>query len=370
MININIIKWYQVLAVCCILFTHCTPYDDFKKYMPNGEIIYLQKADSVKTYPGKNRIQLEWVITDPKVTYSKVLYEQQGIVQETIVPKNNESDTICLIISNLEETTCWFKIISYDDFGHTSIPVEVDELAYGDMYEQTLLNRVLKSFTVDEINNKLLLEWYEPADDTEIGIELVYTDINNVTQIMFFERSETSVILPDFKLGEPLYISTKYKPVPFAIDVFSTEPKKVDLTKIVNVALKKPVEHSGCANNDSQYAGGKAVDGITSSNNSRWISDMTHFNEHWVEINLQDYYSIFALKLFRQSNAQSMPMWRFQAWINNDWVTVVSHDNNSTLIYYEEFEPVTTNKVRWYIPPYQNNTVRLFEIEVYSNISY
>ena len=370
MININIIKLYQVLAVCCILFTHCTPYDDFKKYMPSGEIIYLQKADSVKIYPGKNRIQLEWVITDPKVTYNKVLYEQNGIEEETIVPKNNESDTIRVIIPDLEENPYRFKIISYDDFGHTSILVDVDGLAYGVMYEQTLLNRALKSFTVDEINNKLLLEWYEPVDDTEIGIELVYTDINNVIQTKFFESSEVSVILLDFKLGEPLYISTKYKPVPYAIDVFSTELKKVELTKSVNVAYKKSVIQSGFANNDPQYAGVKAVDGITSSNNSRWISDMTHFNEHWVEINLQDYYSIFALKLFRQSNVQSMPMWRFQAWINNDWVTVVSHDNNSTLIYYEEFEPVTTNKVRWYIPPYQNNTVRLFEIEVYSNISY
>ncbi len=370
MININIIKWYQVLAVCCILFTHCTPYDDFKKYMPDGEIIYLQKADSVKTYPGKNRIQLEWVITDPKVTYNKVLYEQGGIVEEAIVPINNESDTIRIIIPDLEETTYRFKIVSFDDFGHTSIPVEVDELAYGAMYEQTLLNRALKNFIIDDNSNDLILEWYHAIDDTEVGIELTYTDINDLTQTKFFESSETSVILPDFKLGKPLYISTKYKPEPFAIDVFSTEPKKVDLTKIVNVALKKPFKHSGCANNNPQYAGGKALDGITSGNNSRWISDMTHFNEHWIEIDLQDYYSIFALKLFRQSNVQSMPMWRFQVWINNEWVTVVSHDNNTTLIYYEEFEPVTTNKVRWYIPPYNNNTVRLYEIEVYSNIEY
>ena len=97
---------------------------------------------------------------------------------------------------------------------------------------------------------------------------------------------------------------------------------------------------------------------------------MTHFNEHWIEIDLQDYYSIFAIKLFRQSNAQSMPMWRFQAWIDGGWVNVISHDNNSILIYYEEFEPVTTNKVRWYLPAYQNNTARLFEIEVYSIVEY
>src|SRR5690606_32616875 len=116
------IKWYHTIAVCCILFAHCTPYDEYKNFMPNGEIIYPQKAASVKTYPGKNRIQLEWVISDPKVTHCKVLYEQGGIQNETTVQKNMDNDTTRVVISNLEETLCKFKIISYDDFGHASIP--------------------------------------------------------------------------------------------------------------------------------------------------------------------------------------------------------------------------------------------------------
>jgi hypothetical protein len=336
--------------------------------MPDGEIIYPQKADFVKTYPGKNRIQLEWVITDPKVTSCKVLYEQSGIQKETTVPVNKENDTIRVIIPDLEETSYRFKILSYDDFGHTSIPVEVDELVYGALYEQALPNRTLKSFKMDDNSKELALEWYAAIDDTETGIELTYTDTNGLSRTLFFAASETSAVLPDFKLGEPLYISTVYKPVPSAIDVFSTAPKKVDLVRVVNVALNKPVTQSGYGNNDPQFAGGNAVDGNTTS--TRWISDITHFNEHWIEIDLQGDYSVSALRLYHQAHTQSMPMWRFQARVDDNWVTVISHDNNPTVTYYEEFEPIATNKVRLYIPAYENNTVRLYEIEVYSTIVY
>ena len=381
--NNKINKWYPVMCVvavvvCCILFAHCTGYDEYKKYMPDGEIIYPQKADAVTTYPGKNRIQLEWVIVDSKVTSCKVLYEQGGIQGETNVPVNvggnNENDTIRVIVPNLEETTYMFQIVSYDDFGHASIPVETDELSYGEMYESTLVNRTMKSFQYDNDSKALIIEWFNAVDDTETGMELTYTDINDLTQTLFFAGSETYTILPDFKLGEPLYISTKYKPTPSAIDVFSTDQQRVTLQRIINVSQRKPVTVSDYTlSGGVHYNGTMAVDGDTRNNNSsRWISDLDNnqFDEHWIEIDLQDYYSVFAFRLFRQSHDQSMPMWRFQAWVDDDWVTVVSHDNNITLNYYEEFEPVTTNKVRWYLPAYENNTVRLYEIEVYGIISY
>ncbi|GHT78758.1 hypothetical protein FACS189464_2750 [Bacteroidia bacterium] len=355
-------KCYMVVAVCGVLFTHCTQSDEYMKYMPDGEIIYPQKADLVKTSPGKNRIQLEWVITDPKVTQCKVFYEQSGIQKETSVPVNKENGNISVVIPNLEETTCRFKIVSYDDFGHTSIPVEADELAYGAQYEKTLLNRSLKSFTIDDTRNELALEWYAAIDDTETGIELTYTDINGLAQTMSFARSETSTVLPDFKLGEPLYISTAYKPVPTSIDVFSTDPTKVDLVKTVNVALNKPVTQSDDSGPD--FTGSKTVDGNTTS--TRWVSVATD-DEHWIEIDLLDNYTISALRLHRQYGS---PMWRFQAWVDGDWETVLSYDDNIDVPFYEEFEPVTTNKVRWYLPPYTDNRVRLWEIEVWSTIVY
>ena len=107
----NKLKWYPVIVILCIICVHCTKYDEYKKYMPDGEIIYPQKADAVKTYPGRNRVQLEWVIVDPKVTSCKVFYEQDGIQGEIPVPMNSDNfeNNISIIIPNLEETDYTFK---------------------------------------------------------------------------------------------------------------------------------------------------------------------------------------------------------------------------------------------------------------------
>uniref|UniRef100_UPI0032168D11 DUF4998 domain-containing protein n=1 Tax=uncultured Draconibacterium sp. TaxID=1573823 RepID=UPI0032168D11 len=366
------IKWYSVVAICCILFAHCTQSDDYKNYMPDGEIIYPQKPDSVKTYPGKNRIQLEWVITDPKVTSCKVLYEQDGIQEETTVPINNENDTTRLIVYDLKETTCKFNIISFDDFGHTSIPVEVDELAYGEVYEQMLSNRMLKNFVVDENSNELTLEWYNAIDDTELGIELTYTDINDSPKTMFFTSSETSTILSDFKFGAPLYISTMYKPVPSAIDTFPANSEKVDLVKIVNVVLNKPVTSSGSAT--SAYTGMNAVDGDRTSSGSRWISPGTFLSDpQWLEVDLQGYFKISGFGMWRQdNNIEGSQKFSFQVWYDNEWIDVITEENNVMQEYHKEFNSVTTNRVRLYIHPTVSldYMIRLFEIEVYSTIVY
>ncbi len=237
----NKIKWYPVIVVLCIACVHCSKYDDYKKYMPDGEIIYPQKADSVKTYPGKNRIQLEWVIVDPKVTSCKIFYEQGGVQESTTVAISAHSDyfndTIRIIIPNLEETTYAFKIVSYDDFGHSSVTVEAEESAYGEVYEDALVNRTLKSKVYD-INKGLNLEWFG-ADDTEIAVKLSYTDINGNNRTMFVADSVTTTSIPDFKVSEPLFYSTMYKPVPAAIDTFYAQvieekiPYYADITSML-----------------------------------------------------------------------------------------------------------------------------------------
>ena len=224
----NFIKMirFPVAVICCILLSNCYGSDEYKQYMPDGEIIYPQKADAVNTYTGKNRIQLEWVIVDPKVTSCKVFYEQSGITGETTVPINAgsgfEDDTIRVIIPDLEETTYAFRIISFDDYGNASIPVETEESAYGDMYESSLLNRTIRSYTYNE-NEGLNLTWYA-ADETEIGITIEYTDVNGANQTMIVSNTETSTAIPDFKISEPIHYRTMHKPTPTSIDIFYAQP--------------------------------------------------------------------------------------------------------------------------------------------------
>ena len=236
----NRIKWYPVLLFACIAMIQCTKSDDYKKYLMEdgaaGLIVYPQKPDQLKTYPGRNRIQLEWVIIDPKVTQCVVTYEQAGN-QDTLVIDIEErndytNDTIRVMINDLEENMYMFKIISYDDLGHASIPVEAEELSYGEVYESFLLNRTVKSMVYDT-DQGLLIEWYPAADTSEICIVFNYTNNNGDPVTTTITNKQAAIThIPDFDYTVPVTYYTMYKPAYKALDIFysSTTEKKVEYT--------------------------------------------------------------------------------------------------------------------------------------------
>lgn len=373
------IKWLPFLLFLCLALTNCSKYDDYKKFILDGEKVYLQRADSLKTYPGKNRIQLEWTLIDPKVTSCKIFYEQAGIQEEVVVEipayGNRESDTIRVMILDLDEATYSFKIISYDDYGNTSIPVEAEEQAYGEEYEQLLLSPPVIKTEFDYENNILTLKW-GTVEPTVIGVELNYTDINNVPQTIFIDPSEGTTTIPDFKLGKPLLSRTKHKPVPHSIDVFSTDWQRTYIELINNVVLNKPVKSSGSAT--PAFSAKNAVDGDRTTPASRWISagPFTSPNlspPQWMEVDLQEYFDISGFGMWRDnSNIAGSQKFSLQAWIENDWVDVVNENNNVMREYSSQFSPVTTDKVRLYIHPtvFADYMIRLFEIEVYAVVRY
>lgn len=216
----KIIKLCPVLFALCLLCANCTDMDEYKKYIADGEIIYPQKADSIKSYPGKNRIMLEWLIIDPKVDFCRVYWNQDGERKTVDIPVDNhdyESDTVRVVIDDLEESSYIFDVISFDEFGNTSIPSEVEESAYGQIYEASLVNRVLKSKEYDA--SGLTLEWYG-ADETEVAVLLSYTDLTGTRKDIIIPQSSTEIILPDFNVEYPFYYRTSYVPVPNAIDTF------------------------------------------------------------------------------------------------------------------------------------------------------
>lgn len=218
----NIIQSYLIIIVASlIILPSCNKWDDYKMYI-DKDLIYPQKPNSLKTRPGKNRIQLEWTISDPKVTSCKIYYSQEGIHDSITVPVNVKqkyaNDTVKVIIDNLIESNCIFRVISYDDFGHSSLAVEGEEMAYGENYEKTLLNRTLKSKLID--NNGLHLQWYPATDDTELGIQVIYKDESENTRSVFVADSIKSNTIAGFNVNHPFTYRTKYLPTSLSIDTF------------------------------------------------------------------------------------------------------------------------------------------------------
>ncbi|MDR0699892.1 MAG: DUF5013 domain-containing protein [Tannerella sp.] len=219
------VQWLA-LAALSIAVASCTGLDDYKKYLEGGEIVYPQKADSLKTRPGRNRILLEWITIDPKVMIYAVYYSEAGVTDSIFVTAVHSEtysiDTMHLMIEGLEETNYKFKILAYDRQGNVSIPVETEETVYGSLYESLLLNRGIEKITLE--NNRLTIRWYN-AFDGETGVKSTYKSTGNTVKTLWIPADENTTVIDDFAdydAENPHFsYQTLYLPAETAIDTFA-----------------------------------------------------------------------------------------------------------------------------------------------------
>ena len=145
----------------------------------------------------------------------------------------------------------------------------------------------------------------------------------------------------------------------------------VNPTTIFNVALNKPATASSTLS--SIYPASFAVDGNNTSDASRWVNTRG-LVPAILEIDLQASFLISQIKVFTGFAGYNNPLtnFTFDYWDEDtqSWKTVVTETNNSVSVYSKIFAEVKTNKVRLYINAAStDNTVRLYEIEVYGRIA-
>jgi hypothetical protein len=349
--------------------------DKHRPWLENGEIIYIGKVDSLYAFPGDERIQFRYWISDPRAKTLTVSWSLGKESLEIEVPAHLPGEHFDVYIGKNERTIAegdhTFQWTVWDDKGNRSVVLEKGANVYGPRYRSHLYNRALLGVEVD--GTTVTMRWGGMTDDDETGVIISYTEESTETPVeRYFTSAEIAspVVLSDVKLASPVTYRTLYLPDPAAIDTFSTDTVKAEIISTINVVRGKPVTHSDLT---GSYTGQMAVDGVTTdpSMASRWVSAATDV-EHWIEVDLQGTFAINVFRMWRDmsNTAQKMPKFSLQAWVNGGWVDIVSEENNEEAIYYKEFDYVTTDKVRLYVPAYADNRTRVFEIEVYSIIKY
>jgi len=197
-------------------------YDDFIK---DGEIVYMAKVDSVKAYPGNNRMGLSMLlIADPRVSKVKVFWEVGGQADSTekTVQRTAGVDTVRFSFPKLAEGTYTFYIYSYDNAGHRSVKTDVIGTVYGEKYINQLVNRAIKSGTYDGATNTAAIKWFGVNTDV-IGEEIIYTDMQGVVRKQFEKHeglTDSLTVLTAFTKGSTFQFRTFYKPAANALDTF------------------------------------------------------------------------------------------------------------------------------------------------------
>ncbi|MDR2385329.1 MAG: hypothetical protein LBD80_06690 [Tannerella sp.] len=306
--------WATSVFIAASLASCDNMTDNYKKYLEGGEIIYPGKADLVTAHPGKNRIELEWLLkSDPSVTSAIIYWSNKEKYKEVPVSRTSDVDTIKVMLENMDEQTYTFEIYTFDRLGNKSVVSEVTGAVYGDKYRSTLMNRAIRELNITDDGN-LNISW-ETADEGTRAEELTYTDMNGITCTAIFDVSEQTVRLENFNPDQTLRIATVFTPDSAAIDTFKAAGElidfdvfetiaEVDRSKFSLINLPGDKNEPNSANNAIQqiWTNTYSCDG-TPYISKAWAitacNDLWPF-PYWFTIDLGDLYNLSSLTLWQR----------------------------------------------------------------------
>lgn len=233
-------KLYVVILLGFILsIFSCTSSDEYLKFVNGGEISYTGKIDSLKFFPGRNRVKIEGlIISDPKVTELRVYWNNKK--DSVMIPINRTSgvDVVSTFIENLPENIYNFEVKTFDAKGNSSISQNVTDQSYGERYQASLTDRKI-------IASKLSSDFSLTIDFATMDLttgayatEIVYTDNSKVEHTVTVPVATSQIVIPNYKIGSVFKQRSLFLPARTAIDTFYTdfvakEPQVIDLTYMI-----------------------------------------------------------------------------------------------------------------------------------------
>ena len=192
-----------LLSGLSLMLLRCGDIESIHKQYLNGETIYAGRLDTLTIRPGYYRAQLEGY-TQFLGNSKQVIIEFNGTTQTFDI--NNDEDIYAAILSDLEEESYEFSVITQDPDGNLSIPQFVAGFAIGDEFISDQDPREIIGYSFDPDGNYVNFSGNSESEYvlfTTIDYENEANEV--VRDTAFFE--ENRLKLTDFKpLGS---ISTK-----------------------------------------------------------------------------------------------------------------------------------------------------------------
>lgn len=224
----------RIFAIAALAFVGiaCTQMDEYRNFVPDGEITYTGKVDSVQTFSGNRRVMIQGLlISDPKITQVAAYWNDYRDTMLMDVDRSEGVDTVRMIIDSLEENTWNFILYTYDEEGNTSVPVYAVAQSYGTRYIASLSNRLMYQPIYED--GTLTAEWSE-TDYLEgiIGTEVYYTNTSNEEEVFWQDASSSdALVLDNYKDGALLKYRSLYVPDTTCVDTFYTDFTEISVMK-------------------------------------------------------------------------------------------------------------------------------------------
>ena len=213
-------KYYLYILSFIMLISACKEMDsEYKDFIvPNG-LTYPQKADSLKIYPGFNRLKLQWLKPKfPGVKYSMMYWNNFADSIKVDFPAN--SDTVSIIVSDLSEDSYSFYIKNYDEQGISSIPVEATGTPYGENFLIGASDRTYLSAIRDNEGNGTIV-WGNKTPNL-VYTEVIYMNSLGVEKTVRVSPEEMESVLPAIDTEKHFQYRSVFLP-PNGIDLMERE---------------------------------------------------------------------------------------------------------------------------------------------------
>lgn len=286
-------KKINLLILCSILYLSysCSGMlDNIQPYLDEGETIYVGKLDSLKAFSGKNRIKIKGKMMYGVNQIKCVINYRNPITlqaesQEFPIERQEPREEFEFILENLTEGQYDFSVITYDPKNNQSIPTEISAYAYGEQYQQSLINRIIRNISPEQIlDEKNQTKWIAKIDwnisrgDGIIGCNIEYEQENGNLKSIYIPVEEITTELDNFKAGGKLRYNTEYMPEETSLDKFITEYKEFTLPSKSYIGVTKDLTHLYIKNAGHPITGHDVANNWGYPDDWKWNEVMTISN--------------------------------------------------------------------------------------------
>lgn len=241
-----------ILLLLVAFVSSCNDMNDgINKFMKNGERLYMGVPDSVKTYAGKNRFLVSFILNDSRVDTLTIYWNQKGdSLLVPIMSHNIDSVYKVFVVGGsfpIPEGNSVLQFVSKGKGKYNSMTVENSVNVYGNRYQSKIISRYLNipasNSYLKSPKDSLYLSFGPAVNVSDIGVKIRF-----FSKISGYEKDtliSSSAILKalaaakaanasalygyikiphvDYdKVTKPVTFLTVYRPEPTAIDSFYT----------------------------------------------------------------------------------------------------------------------------------------------------
>ncbi|MDD3969099.1 MAG: DUF4998 domain-containing protein [Proteiniphilum sp.] len=208
-------KYMLYLIVLCALFSSCeNMMEVHKQFVEGGEKVYAPKLDESSFFAGHNQVYFKFYMANTTNIKTVDLYWDEDSL---IIPMPSYG-WATVAVPATEEKSYSFKIRTTDIFGNHSLWRTGFANSYGSYFQESLVNRSVKSFELTGNNSNGVITWFPPASNL-VRSEVRYTGLDGEEITVNVPAGENVTQCPGLSINR-FAVRSFFLPEPNAMDTF------------------------------------------------------------------------------------------------------------------------------------------------------